>query len=85
MERLGPAPGIYSAEINHWLFRGRPPAAPEQPDVGLVYCHTTDYPMHMTPPDGELSQRHLRELDRRLGDLLDACPISRCTSPPTTG
>jgi len=30
--------------------------------------------MHMAPPDGELSQRHLAELDRRLGVILDACP-----------
>jgi ABC-type oligopeptide transport system ATPase subunit len=49
-------------------------ASRTEPDVGVVYCHTTDYPMHMAPPEGELSLRHLAELDRRLGILLDTCP-----------
>jgi phosphonoacetate hydrolase len=74
VERLGPAPDIYSAEINLWLFRAARRLLRERPDVGLVYCHTTDYPMHMSPPDGELSQRHLRDLDAALGDLLDDEP-----------
>jgi phosphonoacetate hydrolase len=74
VERLGPAPDIYSAEINLWLFRAARRLLRERPDVGLVYCHTTDYPMHMSPPDGELSQRHLRDLDAALGDLLDDAP-----------
>ena len=65
--RLGPPPGIYSAEINHWLLDAATLVLRTSPDVGVVYCHTTDYPMHMAPPDGELSQRHLAELDRRLG------------------
>jgi phosphonoacetate hydrolase len=72
--RLGPPPGIYSAEINHWLLDATLTVLRARPDVGVVYCHTTDYPMHMAPPEGELSQRHLAELDDRLGIVLDACP-----------
>jgi phosphonoacetate hydrolase len=72
--RLGPPPGIYSAEINHWLLDAAITVLREDPDIGIVYCHTTDYPMHMAPPDGELSQWHLAELDRRLGVAADACP-----------
>src|SRR5215831_16150139 len=45
-----------------------------RPDVSIVYCHTTDYPMHMSPPEGELSQIHLSKLDDRLGSILDAFP-----------
>jgi phosphonoacetate hydrolase len=74
VERLGPPPPIYSAEINHWLLDAAASVLRSRPDIGVVYCHTTDYPMHMAPPDGELSQHHLAELDRRLGDLVDACP-----------
>jgi phosphonoacetate hydrolase len=72
--QLGPPPGIYSAEINHWLLDAAATVLRTRPDVGVVYCHTTDYPMHMSPPEGELSQIHLSELDDRLGVILDACP-----------
>jgi phosphonoacetate hydrolase len=72
--RLGPPPEIYSAEINHWLLDAAALVFVTRPDIGVVYCHTTDYPMHMSPPEGDLSQRHLAELDRRLGILRNVCP-----------
>ncbi len=61
--RLGPAPDIYSAEINHWLWRAALWFVQSRPDIDLMYCHTTDYAMHMCDPDGELSQFHLRGID----------------------
>ena len=72
--RLGPPPAIYSAEINHWLFDAALSVLRTRPDISVLYCHTTDYPMHMAAPDAELSQRHLADLDARLGMMLDACP-----------
>ena len=72
--RLGPPPGIYSGEINLWLLDAAITLLRTRADIGIVYCHTTDYPMHMSPPEGELSQVHLSELDDRLGVILDACP-----------
>ena len=71
---LGPAPDIYSPDINYWLFDAARWVLTHRPDIEVVYCHTTDYPMHMSEPAGELSQRHLAELDRRLGMLLDVRP-----------
>lgn len=71
--RLGPAPEIYSPEINHWLFRAAQIVLNET-DMDLVYFHTTDYPMHMEPPWGDMSQFHLSEWDRLLGETLDAHP-----------
>lgn len=71
--RLGPAPDIYSPEINHWLFRATQIVLDET-DADLVYFHTTDYPMHMEPPWGDMSRFHLGEWDRLLGETLDAHP-----------
>lgn len=61
--KLGPAPNIYSAEINYWMWRAVLLLLKERPDIDLFYCHTTDYPMHMVDATGELSQTHLREID----------------------
>ena len=71
--RLGPAPDIYSPQINHWLFRAAQIVLNET-DTDLCYFHTTDYPMHMEPPWGEMSLFHLSEWDRLLGEMLDAHP-----------
>ena len=73
VNRLGPAPDIYSPEINHWLFRATQIVLNET-DTDLAYFHTTDYPMHMEPPWGEMSLFHLSEWDRLLGETLDAHP-----------
>ena len=48
VDRLGPPPEIYSAEINHWLFKATQIVLDET-DCQVIYYHTTDYPMHMEP------------------------------------
>ena len=73
-QRLGPAPHIYSPEINHWLFKAAIWIAKNQPDIGLLYVHTTDYPMHMWPPEAVESKRHLTILDGLLGELAATAP-----------
>ena len=73
-ERLGKAPDIYSAEINHWLLKAALWILRHQPEVGVLYIHTTDYPMHMWPPEAEQSRRHLAGLDALLGELSAAAP-----------
>src|SRR5262245_54565919 len=72
--RLGPAPDIYSAAINHWLLKAALWILRHQPETGILYIHTTDYPMHMWPPEAEESRRHLAELDSLLGELAAAAP-----------
>src|SRR5262245_13110089 len=74
VEALGPPPDIYSAEINLWLWRAAARLLHERADIGLVYCHTTDYPMHMCDASGELSQRHLHALDAAIGEIVDDQP-----------
>jgi phosphonoacetate hydrolase len=73
-ERLGKAPDIYSAEINHWLLKAALWILRRQPEVGILYVHTTDYPMHMWPPEAEPSRHHLAELDALLGECASAAP-----------
>jgi phosphonoacetate hydrolase len=73
-KRLGKAPDIYSAEINHWLLQAAVWILRHQPEIGVLYIHTTDYPMHMWPPESELSRRHLAALDALFGELAAAAP-----------
>ena len=72
--RLGPAPDIYSAEINHWLLKAAIWILRNQPQIALLYIHTTDYPMHMWAPEDGRSKQHLAGLDALLGELAKAGP-----------
>jgi phosphonoacetate hydrolase len=74
VERLGPAPPIYSREINYWLLRAAADVLARRPDVGCLYVHTTDYPMHTWAPDAAESREHLARVDALLGELAHAAP-----------
>ncbi|MCC6366173.1 MAG: alkaline phosphatase family protein [Bryobacterales bacterium] len=74
VERLGPAPDIYSSEINHWLLKAAVWILRNHPEIGLLYIHTTDYPMHMWPPEAPQSKRHLAALDALFGEVAAAAP-----------
>lgn len=71
---FGPAPNIYSREINYWLWTVAAHLLRSRPEIDVLYVHTTDYPMHMWAPDRHESQQHLKELDRLLGEAADAAP-----------
>jgi len=72
--RLGPAPPIYSREINYWLLRGAIDLLQRRRDIGCVYVHTTDYPMHTWPPETPESKEHLARLDTLFADAMAAAP-----------
>ena len=72
--KLGPAPPIYSAEINHWLMRAAIDILKNRPDIQVLYIHTTDYPMHMWPPEAAQSKEHLSRLDDLFGEAMKAAP-----------
>jgi phosphonoacetate hydrolase len=72
--RLGNAPPIYSREINYWLFRAALDILRNRPEIGLLYIHPTDYPMHMWPPEATESREHLARLDELLAELAAAAP-----------
>ncbi|MBE0584626.1 MAG: alkaline phosphatase family protein [Desulfofustis sp.] len=72
--QYGPPPPMYSTEINYWLFDIALDLVTSKPEIDLIYVHTTDYPMHMWPPDADESQQHMRRIDDYLGKFLQAAP-----------
>jgi phosphonoacetate hydrolase len=74
VETLGAAPAIYSCEINYWLMRAAIEVLAKRPDIGVLYVHTTDYPMHMWPPAAAESRAHLATLDALLAEAAAVAP-----------
>src|SRR5438270_6504847 len=74
VQRLGPAPSIYSSEINYWLLRAAIYILKNRPDIACLYIHTTDYPMHMWAPEAPESKEHLARLDELFGEAMHAAP-----------
>ena len=72
--RLGPAPDIYSREINYWLLRAAIDLLDRRRDLACVYIHTTDYPMHAWPPDAPESKDHLARLDALIAEAVSVAP-----------
>lgn len=74
VERYGRPPIMYSSEINYWLWEIALDILKNQPEIGIVYVHTTDYPMHMWAPEQSQSQEHMTGLDTLFGEVRDAAP-----------
>ncbi len=74
LKRHGPAPDVYSVDVNYWVWRVAIDIIRNQPRIGLLFVHTTDYPMHMHPPDSSESQAHLRVIDNFLKEAAEADP-----------
>ncbi len=72
--RYGRPPHMYSSEVNYWLWEIALDLLTSRPEIGLIYVHTTDYPMHMWAPEESLSLNHLAWLDELLGAARDAAP-----------
>lgn len=73
-DRYGQPPGIYSPGINHWLWTVAVDLLSTQPDLDLLYVHTTDFPMHAWPPGAPESNEHLATLDALVGEAVDIAP-----------
>jgi phosphonoacetate hydrolase len=72
-DRIGAAPGIYTIEVNHWLLRAvLEMLRSEKPD--FLYISTTDFVTHTYAPDTEESHRNIREIDRLIGEIVNAAP-----------
>src|SRR5579863_7064031 len=74
VKKLGPAPVIYSADINYWLMAAAIDVLKTRPDIGILYAHTTDYPMHMWAPEAPESKAHLARMDELIGEAAKAAP-----------
>jgi phosphonoacetate hydrolase len=74
VQKLGPAPVIYSPDINYWLMVAAIDVLKNRPDIGVLYVHTTDYPMHMWAPEAPESKEHLARMDELIGQAAKAAP-----------
>src|SRR5580704_1223610 len=74
VQKLGPAPTIYTREINYWLMQAAIDILKTRPDIGVLYVHTTDYPMHTWAPEAPESKEHLARLDDLFGQAMKAAP-----------
>ena len=74
IQKLGPAPEIYSPDINYWLMQAAISILKTRPDIGVLYVHTTDYPMHMWAPEAPESKGHLARMDALFGEAMKAAP-----------
>jgi phosphonoacetate hydrolase len=73
-KRFGPAPDIYSREINYWLWTAAIDLLKTRRDLGVLYVHTTDYPMHTWPPESKESKEHMARLDLLFAEAAAAAP-----------
>jgi phosphonoacetate hydrolase len=73
-KKLGPAPDIYSREINYWLMQSAMDILKNRTDIGVLYVHTTDYPMHTWAPEAPESKEHLARMDDLFGQAMKVAP-----------
>lgn len=74
LDRIGPAPDIYSREVNYWLMKAALYEMEHEPGIGLFYIHTTDYPMHTWAPESPESKEHLHKIDSFIARIITAEP-----------
>ena len=74
VERYGKPANIYSREINYWLWQVAVDILKHRRDIGLLYVHTTDYPMHTWEPAAPESKEHMATLDQLLEEAKVAAP-----------
>ncbi|HBE71373.1 MAG TPA: nucleotide pyrophosphatase [Planctomycetaceae bacterium] len=74
IEKFGQPGDIYSCEINFWLWQVALDILKNRPDISVIYVHTTDYPMHMWPPEDPTSVNHLQEVDRLISQVAEVAP-----------
>lgn len=73
-KKFGPPPGVYTKEVSYWIMESALHTMNNNPDLGLIYIHTTDYPMHTWAPEDPNSKEFLHKIDEYIGKLHDAAP-----------
>lgn len=73
-KQFGLAPEVYSKDVNYWIMQSAIYTLKNNPEYGLVYIHTTDYPMHTWAPQEADSKDHLHKLDEYIGKIRETAP-----------
>jgi len=73
-KKFGPPPGVYTKEVSYWIMESALYTMNNNPDLGLIYIHTTDYPMHTWAPEDTNSKEFLHKIDEYIGKLHNAAP-----------
>lgn len=73
-KKFGPPPGVYTKEVSYWVMESALHTIKTMPELGLIYIHTTDYPMHTWAPEDANSKEFLHKIDEYIGKLHEAAP-----------
>lgn len=74
MKKHGRPPDIYSADVNYWVWSVALDLIKSRRKIGLFFIHTTDYPMHMHPPEAPEMRIYLKKIDDFLKAAAEADP-----------
>ena len=74
VKRYGKPPDIYSPDVNYWAWKVAIDLIKNHPKFGLLFVHTTDYPMHKFTPESADSRAHLSKIDSFLKEASEADP-----------
>ncbi|MCO6147080.1 alkaline phosphatase family protein [Flavobacterium sp. NRK1] len=73
-QQFGAPPAVYSKEVSYWIMESALYTMKKNPDLGFIYIHTTDYPMHTWAPEDKNSKEFLHKIDEYIGKLHEAAP-----------
>ena len=65
---------VYTREVDYQLMKAADSLLKNNPDIRLVYIHTTDYPMHMWPPEKDSVMEFLSVMDHCIATLHETAP-----------
>jgi phosphonoacetate hydrolase len=72
--KIGKPDSIYSAGVNYWSMKAAIYLLNNRRDIGCIYIHTTDYPMHTWAPTDSGSIKHLQNIDNYIRQISMAAP-----------
>lgn len=74
VKKYGKPPDIYSPDVNYWVWQLAIDLIKNHPRFGVLFVHTTDYPMHKFAPESADSRAHLSKIDAFLKEASEADP-----------
>lgn len=66
--------GVYTREVSYQIMEAANSLLKKDTSVKLMYIHTTDYPMHMWPPESDSVKVFLSKIDHYIEVLHNTAP-----------